>query len=174
VLECCAGSIAPRQGLQVYDGTDEYAPQLASLTGTSLPPTLVALSGSLFLLFTTDGGISASGFRAAYAAARPPALVGPATSPPPTVAPTSSPTIAPTKSAAPTSAPTASGAPCAQRYGAVLELSAGNGTIGSVRTSPLRARAGAVRRLRARVRVPRRAAPRSAASTRTWHASATR
>ncbi len=55
---------------QVYDGIDEYAPQLASLTGSSLPPTLVALSGSLFVLFTTDGGISASGFQANYEASR--------------------------------------------------------------------------------------------------------
>ncbi|MCS6904199.1 MAG: CUB domain-containing protein [Bacteroidia bacterium] len=50
--------------LVVYDGASTQAPRLGSFKGNQLPPTLVASSGKMLLVFITDGSITEAGFRA--------------------------------------------------------------------------------------------------------------
>eukprot|EP00058_Branchiostoma_floridae_P020568 XP_002606058.1 hypothetical protein BRAFLDRAFT_92077 [Branchiostoma floridae] len=62
--------------LTVHDGPNAAAPVLATLCGTSARP--VATSGNnAFLLFTTDGSVTESGFFATFTAENPPTTCSP-------------------------------------------------------------------------------------------------
>jgi hypothetical protein len=62
--------------LRIYDGPTTAAPQLVSLTGTSLPATVTATStnstGQLTLVFTSDGSGVRAGFAASITCLAPP------------------------------------------------------------------------------------------------------
>lgn len=50
--------------IRVYDGESEQSPVLATVTGTAAQP--ITSSGSLFIVFTSDGSVEYSGFVASY------------------------------------------------------------------------------------------------------------
>src|SRR5690606_33919054 len=53
--------------VQIWDGDDPAtAPQIAKYTGTDIPPPVIATSGKMFIQFTTDLGITRTGFVASY------------------------------------------------------------------------------------------------------------
>ena len=52
--------------LLIYDGNSVFAPLLGSFTGTSLPPTLTANSGSMTLEFRSDCATTAPGYAASW------------------------------------------------------------------------------------------------------------
>jgi uncharacterized protein YjdB len=52
--------------VRVYDGSTTSATFLGAFSGTSLPPTLTAKSGSMLIRFSTDGAVVAAGWRATY------------------------------------------------------------------------------------------------------------
>jgi hypothetical protein len=52
--------------LYVYDGVDETGVKLGQFTGGAQPPKQVALSGSMFVLLRSDGGVVEAGFSASY------------------------------------------------------------------------------------------------------------
>ncbi len=52
--------------LKVYDGPDQSSPLLGSYSGTTLPPSLTAMSGRMTLLFTSDISGNAPGFEATW------------------------------------------------------------------------------------------------------------
>ncbi|MBI1222156.1 MAG: DUF5011 domain-containing protein [Bacteroidetes bacterium] len=52
--------------LKVYDGSDATAPLLGSFTGNTLPNSLTASSGRMYLLFTSDGNTNRPGFAASW------------------------------------------------------------------------------------------------------------
>lgn len=54
--------------LYVYNGANASAPLLGTYNGTTLPPTLSATSGAMFLRWTTDGSVTYSGFAASWSA----------------------------------------------------------------------------------------------------------
>ncbi len=47
--------------VEVYDGSSTWGTRLARLSGTSIPGTQTATSGSMFVRFTSDSGSSGSG-----------------------------------------------------------------------------------------------------------------
>jgi len=51
--------------VRVYDGMSDQSPMLAALTGSVAQP--ITSSGSLFIVFTSDGSVQSSGFVASYA-----------------------------------------------------------------------------------------------------------
>jgi len=51
--------------IKVYDGDSDRSPMLTAVTGTTAQP--ITSSGSLFLVFTSDGSVENSGFVASYA-----------------------------------------------------------------------------------------------------------
>ncbi|WP_293875574.1 CUB domain-containing protein [Flavobacterium sp.] len=67
--------------LRVYDGNSAAAPLLATLSGTTLPPSFTASSpsGSLTFVFTSDGTITAAGWIANVTCAPPPSCSAPTT-----------------------------------------------------------------------------------------------
>lgn len=52
--------------VRIYDGVDASGTQLGSFNGTTLPPTMTANSGSMFITFTSDGSVTYDGFTAVY------------------------------------------------------------------------------------------------------------
>jgi len=50
--------------IKVYDGTTDQSPMVAAVTGTAAQP--ITSSGSLFIVFTSDGSVQNSGFVATY------------------------------------------------------------------------------------------------------------
>jgi len=50
----------------VFDGTSDLGDFLGTFAGTSLPPTLTANSGSMFILFSTDASVGGAGWSANY------------------------------------------------------------------------------------------------------------
>ncbi len=52
--------------VDVYNGSNASAPLLGSYSGTSLPPTLTATSGQMFVRFTSDVSVVDDGFSANY------------------------------------------------------------------------------------------------------------
>ncbi len=52
--------------LTVYDGASTAAPLLLSATGSSVPATVTANSGQMFIRFSSDGSVTYSGFAAAW------------------------------------------------------------------------------------------------------------
>jgi len=54
--------------LTIYDGSDDTAPVLATLTGQSLPPVITATDNKMFVSFTSDNGGTDNGWFASYSA----------------------------------------------------------------------------------------------------------
>jgi phosphotriesterase-related protein len=52
--------------VKVYDGTTTSSPLLGQFSGTSLPAPVSSSGGSMLIVFTTDGGVVASGWSATY------------------------------------------------------------------------------------------------------------
>ncbi|XP_070403954.1 CUB and sushi domain-containing protein 3-like, partial [Nothobranchius furzeri] len=52
--------------LDFYDGADNHAPRLGSYSGTTIPPLLNSTSNNLYLSFTSDISVSATGFHLEY------------------------------------------------------------------------------------------------------------
>lgn len=52
--------------LSVYNGTNTSAPLLGTFNGSTMPPTLNATSGAMFLNWTTDGSVVYDGFAASW------------------------------------------------------------------------------------------------------------
>jgi hypothetical protein len=52
--------------LKVYDGSSAQSPPLGTFRGRTLPPPLVAASGKMFLVFTSDGSVNESGWQATW------------------------------------------------------------------------------------------------------------
>ena len=57
--------------LEVYDGTSTSGTQLADLTGSSLPDSVTATSGSMFLVFDSDFSITDVGFEVSWSTSEP-------------------------------------------------------------------------------------------------------
>ncbi|MBK8442373.1 MAG: PKD domain-containing protein [Sphingobacteriales bacterium] len=53
--------------VRVYNGIDASAPLLGSYSGTSLPPTLISSSNQMYISFTSDPYVNATGWSANYA-----------------------------------------------------------------------------------------------------------
>ncbi len=53
--------------VSVYNGTTALAPLLGTFSGSSLPSSVVALSGTMFVVFTSDASGTAAGWKANYA-----------------------------------------------------------------------------------------------------------
>lgn len=54
--------------LYIYDGTDESGELLLTLTGNTIPDTVTANSGSIYIQFVSDGVINKEGFKAVWRA----------------------------------------------------------------------------------------------------------
>jgi PKD repeat protein len=54
--------------ISIYNGTSTSAPLLGTYAGSSLPPTLVATSGNMFIYWSTDGSVVYNGFAATWTA----------------------------------------------------------------------------------------------------------
>ncbi len=54
--------------LRIYDGPNTSAPLLLSRTGFGVPPDVTAYSGQMYVLFTSDGSVTYSGFDAIWQA----------------------------------------------------------------------------------------------------------
>jgi hypothetical protein len=52
--------------LTVYDGNSAQAPRLGTFKGYTVPPSLVAASGKMFLVFTSDGSVNDLGWQALW------------------------------------------------------------------------------------------------------------
>lgn len=52
--------------VKVYDGTDASGTLLGSFSGTTIPSTVTASSGSMYITFTSNGSITDNGFQALY------------------------------------------------------------------------------------------------------------
>lgn len=52
--------------VNVYDGPNNTSPSLGVFSGNSIPPTLAATSGSMFIEFITNGGFQLDGWEATY------------------------------------------------------------------------------------------------------------
>jgi PKD repeat protein len=52
--------------VKVYDGSNASGTLLGTFSGTTLPPTLTATSGSMYITFTTNGSVTDNGFQALY------------------------------------------------------------------------------------------------------------
>ncbi|MGS2717650.1 DUF6701 domain-containing protein [Eionea flava] len=52
--------------LYVYDGTDDSGVLLGSFTGTSIPASLTAISGAMYIVHSTDFSVQRSGFSASW------------------------------------------------------------------------------------------------------------
>jgi len=52
--------------LKIYDGSSSSGTQLGSFSGASMPGPVTATSGSMFVVFTADDSVEASGFDASY------------------------------------------------------------------------------------------------------------
>lgn len=57
--------------VRVYDGTSASGTLLGEFSGTNLPPVLVANSGAMFITFTTNGSVNASGWKASWSQTMP-------------------------------------------------------------------------------------------------------
>jgi len=64
------------ESVEIYDGTDDSAPSLGKYEGANLPPTLSANSGSMHLVFKTDGSGTAAGWSANYSCSTVPICSG--------------------------------------------------------------------------------------------------
>lgn len=53
----------------VYNGNNTYAPVLGTFSGTSLPSSVIASSGEMLVVFTSDGRTTAAGWSANYTSA---------------------------------------------------------------------------------------------------------
>ena len=61
--------------LRIYNGANASAPLLATLNGSSLPSDVVANSGAMYLVFTSNPGGNRAGFTAAWSVASPAATL---------------------------------------------------------------------------------------------------
>ena len=52
--DCC-------DAIKIYDGTNTSAPRIGTFKGTTIPSTITATGGSLFVVFTTDGSVTSTG-----------------------------------------------------------------------------------------------------------------
>jgi len=52
--------------LSIYDGATTSSPLLGQYSGTTLPPVLTSTGGSMLIVFTTNGSITASGWNTSY------------------------------------------------------------------------------------------------------------
>lgn len=52
--------------VNIYDGTSASGTLLGSFSGNSIPPVMIANSGSMFISFTTNGSNTASGWKASW------------------------------------------------------------------------------------------------------------
>lgn len=57
---------ADKDIVKIYNGTSASAPLLGSYSGATLPPMMVANSGSMFITFTTDAQNQSHGWKAEY------------------------------------------------------------------------------------------------------------
>jgi Zn-dependent metalloprotease len=57
---------------RVYNGTNSSGTLLLSATGTTLPGSVTATSGKMYITFTTDGSVTYSGFQATWTSVVPP------------------------------------------------------------------------------------------------------
>lgn len=57
--------------LTIYDGVNANGTQLLKISGTSLPASVTANSGKMFIVFTSDGSVVRDGFEATWVAALP-------------------------------------------------------------------------------------------------------
>ena len=55
--------------LVIYDGSDDTAPVIRTLCGSSLPGPVTASGNVVFVAFMSDGSVTGSGFRIIYRAA---------------------------------------------------------------------------------------------------------
>jgi cubilin len=57
--DCC-------DAVSIYDGANTTAPLLGTFKGTTIPPIVTSTGGALFVIFTTDGSITSTGWEASY------------------------------------------------------------------------------------------------------------
>ncbi len=57
--------------VKVYNGTSAFDPLLGEFSGASLPPSLTASSGKMFIVFETDGSVTRPGWSANYTCSTP-------------------------------------------------------------------------------------------------------
>lgn len=62
--------------LRIYNGTNNSAPLVATLSGNAIPPNVSVSSGDMFIEFITNGSVNSSGWTASYTSSTPPTCSG--------------------------------------------------------------------------------------------------